>query len=127
MSPIDLKVLQIEPAEVYHGKAKENLSSHQLINFMRCPLLYQRQRAGLIDEKESSAYFIGRAAHCRILEGDHSQLHKSRYHDCRAVSRSGRETTRSYRCLTNQSILNENHHKHSRELIVKQVNFTQPF
>ena len=69
MSLIDLNVLQTEPAEVYHGKAKENLSSHQLIDFMRCPLLYQRRRAGLIDEKESSAYFIGRAAHCRILEG----------------------------------------------------------
>ena len=69
MSLIDLNVLQTEPAEVYHGKAKENLSSHQLIDFMRCPLLYQRRRAGLVDEKESSAYFIGRAAHTRILEG----------------------------------------------------------
>ncbi len=69
MSLIDLNILQSEPAEVYHGKAKDNLSSHQLLDFMRCPLLYQRRRAGLVDEKESSAYFIGRAAHTRILEG----------------------------------------------------------
>jgi hypothetical protein len=69
MTPIDLNVLQNEPAEVYHGKAKENLSSHQLIDFMRCPPLYQRRQAGLVEEKETSAYFLGRAAHCRILEG----------------------------------------------------------
>jgi len=69
MSLIDLNVLQTESAEVYHEKAKEYFSSHQLINFMRCPLLYQRQRAGLVEEKETTAYFIGRAAHARILEG----------------------------------------------------------
>ena len=69
MSLIDLNILQDEPAEAYHAKAKENLSSHQLIEFMTCPFLYQKRRAGLIEEKEPSAFLIGRAAHTRILEG----------------------------------------------------------
>lgn len=66
---IDLSVLSAEPAEEYHAKAAEFLSSHQLIDFMRCPYLHAKKRAGLIAEKESPAYLIGRAAHCRILEG----------------------------------------------------------
>ncbi len=66
---IDLNVLIREPAEEYHAKASENLSSHQLLDFMRCPYLYFKKRNGLIRESESNAYLIGRAAHCRILEG----------------------------------------------------------
>lgn len=58
-----------EPAEEYHAKAKDHLSSHQLLDFMKCPYLYQKKQMGLIEEKESSAYLIGRAAHVRILEG----------------------------------------------------------
>jgi hypothetical protein len=72
MSLIDLNVFETEPAEIYHAKSKDYLSSHQLIEFMQCPYLYQKRRAGLIDEKESSAFLIGRAAHCRILEGQHA-------------------------------------------------------
>ena len=45
------------------------LSSHQLIDFMRCPYLYAKRRAGMIERKESPAFLIGQAAHCRILEG----------------------------------------------------------
>jgi len=60
---IDLSVLSAEPAEEYHAKATEFLSSHQLIDFMRCPYLHAKKRAGLIAEKESPAYLIGRAAH----------------------------------------------------------------
>ena len=69
MTLIDLNILKDEPAEVYHARAKENLSSHQLNEFMQCPFLYQKRRAGLIDEKEPTAFLIGRAAHTRILEG----------------------------------------------------------
>jgi hypothetical protein len=64
-----LELLQVEPAETYHSKAVEYLSSHQLIDYMRCPYLHMKKRSGLIQRKESSAFFIGRAAHCRILEG----------------------------------------------------------
>lgn len=62
-------ILSQEPASIYHAKAKSFLSSHQLIDFMRSPLLYWKKRSGLISEIESAAYFVGRAAHTRILEG----------------------------------------------------------
>lgn len=58
-----------EPAEVYHEKAKEYLSSHQLADFRKCPLLYHRKRLGHIVEEERPAYTVGRAAHTLILEG----------------------------------------------------------
>ncbi len=66
---IDLNVLIDEPADTYHSRAKEFLSSHQLIDFMRCPYLYAKKRSGLIPQTDSPAYFLGRAAHTRILEG----------------------------------------------------------
>jgi len=66
---VDLAVLEVESADQYHAKAAEYLSSHQLLDFMRCPYLHAKKRAGLIAENESPAYLIGRAAHCRILEG----------------------------------------------------------
>lgn len=58
-----------EPDSVYHAKARENLSSHQLADFRRCPKLYKRKRDGLIPAKDSTAYAFGRAAHTLILEG----------------------------------------------------------
>jgi hypothetical protein len=66
---IDLGVLQTEPAEEYHAKASEHLSSHQLIDFMRCPWLHFKKRSGLIERRESPAFLLGRAAHARVLEG----------------------------------------------------------
>lgn len=58
-----------EPAEIYHASAKEYLSSHQLIQYMQCPYLFYKKKAGLIEERESPAFLLGRAAHTRILEG----------------------------------------------------------
>jgi hypothetical protein len=66
---VDLSVLTCESEAEYHGKAGEYLSSHQLINFMKSPLLYFRKLAGLVEDKDSPAYLVGRAAHVRILEG----------------------------------------------------------
>ena len=66
---IDLTVLEAESAEEYHAKAGEFLSSHQLMDFMRCPLLHHRKAAGLIPDTDSPAYRVGRAAHTKILEG----------------------------------------------------------
>jgi len=66
---IDLNVLLCETAEQYHAKAGEYLSSHQLLDFMKCPWLHHKKAIGLIEEKETPAYLIGRAAHVRILEG----------------------------------------------------------
>jgi len=66
---IDLNILEVESAGAYHAKADRYLSSHQLLDFMKCPYLHFKKRSGLIPETESSAYLIGRAAHARVLEG----------------------------------------------------------
>lgn len=66
---IDLGVLTAEPAEDYHAQAGTYLSSHRLMDFIRCPYLYRRKRLGLVEDKDSPAYLLGRAAHVRILEG----------------------------------------------------------
>ena len=57
---ISMKVLTHEPAEVYHAKAGEYLSSHQLLDFMKCPWLFRKKRLGLVEKTE-----IGRAS-CRV-------------------------------------------------------------
>ena len=74
---INLDIFTDEPAEVYHDRAKENLSSHQLTTFMRCPYLYAKKKAGLIADVDSPSYFLGRAAHTRILEG--MSVYESQY------------------------------------------------
>ncbi|MGP1272704.1 MAG: PD-(D/E)XK nuclease-like domain-containing protein [Phycisphaerales bacterium] len=66
---LDLGFLITERASVYHAKAKDNLSSHQLADFRRCPKLYRRKQLGLIPQRDSAAYALGRAAHVLILEG----------------------------------------------------------
>ncbi len=66
---IDLTILDAEPAEEYHARAADFLSSHQLLDFMRCPWLHFKKRAGMIADRDSATFLIGRAAHCRILEG----------------------------------------------------------
>ncbi len=71
--------LEHEPAEVYHAKAKEFLSSHALADFRRCPLLYHKKQSGLIADEDRPAYLVGRAAHALILEG------RERYEDEFAV------------------------------------------
>lgn len=58
-----------EPDALYREKAKTHLSSHQLADFRKCPLLFQRKRLGLIKDEDRPAYQIGRAAHTLILEG----------------------------------------------------------
>jgi hypothetical protein len=58
-----------EPAEVYHAKAGQYLSSHLLADFRKCPLLYHRKRCGLQADEDRPAYLVGRAAHTVILEG----------------------------------------------------------
>ena len=66
---LDLGFLIREPADVYHAKAVNHLSSHWLAEFRHCPLLYHRKRAGLIPQRDSTAFLVGRAAHTLILEG----------------------------------------------------------
>ena len=66
---IDLNILEVESAEQYHAKADRFLSSHQLLDFIKCPWLHRKKAIGLIEDKDSPAYMVGRAAHVRILEG----------------------------------------------------------
>lgn len=60
-----------ESAEFYHEQSKSGkyMSSHLLADFRRSPLLYHKTILGQIDEKPSSAYSLGTAAHKLILEG----------------------------------------------------------
>ena len=66
---LDLRFLAREPAEVYHGKQNQYLSSHALGEFRRCPLMYRKREMGLVPDRDSTAYLVGRAAHTLILEG----------------------------------------------------------
>ena len=63
-----------EPSAVYHEQSRTGkyLSSHRLGDFRKSPKLYYKKMQGLIKESETSALFIGRAAHCLILEGSAS-------------------------------------------------------
>ena len=62
----DLGFLIREPAEEYHAKAKDYLSSHQLGDFRKCPALYRKKKLGLVPDEDRPAYQIGRAAHTRV-------------------------------------------------------------
>ncbi len=66
---IDLSILEVEPADEYHAKANRYLSSHQLLDFIKCPWLHRKKSIGLVEDNDSPSYLIGRAAHVRILEG----------------------------------------------------------
>ena len=64
-----LNILKSEPADEYHAMADRYLSSHQLLDFMKCPWLHRKKSVGLIKDADSTSYLVGRAAHVRILEG----------------------------------------------------------
>jgi hypothetical protein len=72
---IDTEILIAESSDKYHSMAKYNLSSHQLLDFMKCPLYYHKKKCGMIKDVKSSSFLLGSAAHTRILEG------KDVYHD----------------------------------------------
>lgn len=65
----DRQFLIHEPADVYHDRSGEFLTSHLLADFRKCPLLYHRKRCGLVPDEDRPAYLVGRAAHTVILEG----------------------------------------------------------
>lgn len=75
---VDTCFLIQEPAEEYHAQAGAFLSSHQLADFRRCPLLYHKKELGLVEgEEDRPAYVIGRAAHVLVLEG--REAYEERY------------------------------------------------
>ena len=58
---IDLNVLTAEPADEYHAKAGQYLSSHQLIDFMKSPWLYRKKQLGMIPDGILTADDLGSA------------------------------------------------------------------
>jgi hypothetical protein len=58
-----------EPEAAYALRRKDHLTSHRLAEFRRNPLLYFRKSVGLVTEEDRPAFAIGRAIHCRVLEG----------------------------------------------------------
>ena len=62
--------LIVEPEAVYAARRRDCLSSHALTEFRRNPRLYRKKQLGLVTEEERAAFVIGRAAHCRVLEGE---------------------------------------------------------
>ena len=65
----NLAPLLHEPAEVYHAKAGEYLSSHLLSDFRKCPQLFHQRRLGIVQDADRPAYLVGRAVHTLALEG----------------------------------------------------------
>ncbi len=61
--------LSAEPEGVYAHRRRDCLSSHALATFRKNPLRFRQQELGLIVDEDRLAYVVGRAAHCRILEG----------------------------------------------------------
>jgi hypothetical protein len=66
---IDPALLIHETEDQYHANADKYLTSHGLADFRKCPLLHHKDSLGLIEDIDRAAYLVGRAAHCRILEG----------------------------------------------------------
>lgn len=66
---MDMNVFIHEPASEYHSKAKDYLSSHQLMDFIRCPWAYRQKQMQIMEETDATAFLIGQAAHSLILEG----------------------------------------------------------
>ena len=64
-----LACLQIEPEAVYAARRANHLSSHALTDFRKNPRLYRKKQLGLVADGDRPAFVIGRAAHCRVLEG----------------------------------------------------------
>ena len=60
-----------EPSAVYHEQSRTGkyLSSHLLGDFRESPYLFHKKMQGKIEETESAAFILGRAAHSLILEG----------------------------------------------------------
>ena len=68
-TPVPTMPILSEPAEVYHSRATEYLTSHALADHRKCPLLYWKKKQGLIADEDRPAYLLGRAVHTLVLEG----------------------------------------------------------
>jgi hypothetical protein len=64
-----LSFLQQESDETYNSKRSQYLSSHALAEFRRNPLLFRKKELGLVANDDRHCFAVGRAIHCRVLEG----------------------------------------------------------
>jgi len=65
-----LEAFIVEPFSDYLAKSKDYLTSHQLADFRRSPILYKRKKDGLIPRKPTAAMKLGTALHSLLLEGE---------------------------------------------------------
>lgn len=61
----------------YNAARATHMTSHALMDFMRCPLSYHMAQEGMLPRQDSDAYRFGRALHCLVLEGQDE--YRSRY------------------------------------------------
>ena len=68
---MDTNFIIHEPANEYHARSRsgEFMSSHLLADFRESPALYCKEITGEIEQKDTPAFVLGRAAHSLILEG----------------------------------------------------------
>ena len=66
--PLTLDLI-VEPESAYAARRKDHLTSHALADFRRNPLLFRKKELGLLPNDDRPAFVIGRAVHCRVLEG----------------------------------------------------------
>ena len=65
-----------EPESAYAARRKDHLTSHRLAEFRRNPLLYFRKAVGLVVDEDRPTFAVGRAIHCRVLEGIEELHHR---------------------------------------------------
>lgn len=68
--PITRANFIFEEAAEYHALASEYLSSHQLTDYIQSPINYWYKRNVAKDKPEPASFFLGRAVHQLVLEGD---------------------------------------------------------
>jgi hypothetical protein len=66
---IDTTSLLVESWDEYCAMRVSCLTSHSLADFRACPLLYDQKRRGLISDRDSTSFLLGRALHTLVLEG----------------------------------------------------------
>ena len=59
-----------EPAEVYHAKRRDYLTSSSLKEFRRCPAHFHAMQNGLVEPYDSAAFQMGTMVHAVVLEGE---------------------------------------------------------
>ena len=68
---MNISFITSESADEYHARSRsgEFMSSHRLADFRESPALFFKEIGGEIEQKDTPAFTLGRAAHSLILEG----------------------------------------------------------